>query len=135
MRITLYVNYRYRVLLTWQLDNQRVDYRDRWDDWNWMSSAIQQCQNTGYGTVPDIKLLYCGFRKLVEFLNTNLSPPDNSSILLNSSNPSVQAFSRLNQCVKSKVNANGDLLSLKLLQTLSHDLRLIGNPLAMFHKS
>ncbi|XP_015111688.1 uncharacterized protein LOC107037579 [Diachasma alloeum] len=129
------LDWSYRVLLTWQLDNQRVDYRDNWDNWDWMSSAIQECQNSGYATVPDVKLLYCGFGKLVEFLSKNVSSPlQSSSTLLNPSHPSVQAFSRLNQCVRSKVTGDGYLLSLKLLETLSQELRLIGNPLTMFHR-
>ncbi|XP_011307777.1 insulin-like growth factor-binding protein complex acid labile subunit [Fopius arisanus] len=128
------LDWSYRVLLTWQLDNQRIDYRGMWDDWGWMSSAIQECQNNGYATVPDVKLLYCSFKRLVGFLNKNLSSGVQSPSLLNRDNLSVQAFTNLNQCVKSKVKVDGDLLSLKLLETLLPELRLIENPTAIFHR-
>ncbi|XP_063991860.1 uncharacterized protein LOC135170198 [Diachasmimorpha longicaudata] len=130
------LDWSYRILLTWQLDNQRVDYKDKWNDWDWLSSAIQECQNSGYPPVPDTKLLYCGFEKLLEFLGKNWpSSLNSSSIWLNPGHPPFQACSRLKQCLRSMTTVDGSSLSLKLLSTLSQELRRTENPLYTFQGS
>ena len=51
----------------WQLDNQRVDYRDDWgEEWQWVSNFIRECQDNSKGlVVPNTAILDCVLLKLI----------------------------------------------------------------------
>ncbi|KAK2582613.1 hypothetical protein KPH14_004900 [Odynerus spinipes] len=57
----------YRALLTWQMENQNVDYSSEWDDWNWMSNVIKDCTESGEGEIPSDTVIDCAVRKLLDF--------------------------------------------------------------------
>ncbi|XP_043686092.1 leucine-rich repeat and transmembrane domain-containing protein 2-like [Vespula pensylvanica] len=60
-------NWGYRALLTWQMENQNVDYSSEWDDWNWMSNVIKDCTESGEGEIPSDSVIDCAVRKLLDF--------------------------------------------------------------------
>lgn len=73
----------YRVRLTWQLDNQRVNYEDDWEEWGWMSSAVRECEENGNGAVPNEAILDCVIGKLLSMEVGNkhsISSPETQKI-------------------------------------------------------
>ncbi|XP_043499768.1 peroxidasin-like [Polistes fuscatus] len=60
-------NWGYRAMLTWQMENQNVDYSSEWDDWNWMSNVIKDCTESGEGEIPKDSVIDCAVRKLLDF--------------------------------------------------------------------
>lgn len=58
---------RYRARLTWQLETQKVDAPDIWEDWKWMNIVIKDCIESGRGELPSDKVLDCAVEKLLTF--------------------------------------------------------------------
>lgn len=59
--------FRYRASLTWQLENQKVEVSDTWEDWNWMNVVIKDCIASGRGELPKDEVLDCVVQKLLTF--------------------------------------------------------------------
>lgn len=58
---------RYRVHLTWQMENQKVEVSDIWEDWNWMNTVIKKCVESGWAELPSDKVLDYVVDKLLTF--------------------------------------------------------------------
>ncbi|XP_072755150.1 uncharacterized protein [Anoplolepis gracilipes] len=70
----------YRARLTWQLENQKVDASDVWEDWNWMNVVIKDCVESGRGELPSDKVLDCAVEKLLTFTYETFSAQERSSM-------------------------------------------------------
>lgn len=70
---------RYRARLTWQLENQKVEAPDVWEDWNWMNVVIKDCIENGRGELPNDKVLDCAVDKLLAFTYETFSEQERSS--------------------------------------------------------
>ncbi|KAL6265261.1 hypothetical protein P5V15_002041 [Pogonomyrmex californicus] len=92
----------YRARLTWQLENQKVEISDMWEDWNWMNVVIKDCIESGRGELPSDKVLDCAVEKLLEFTYETFSAQERSS----ATGCSEQA-KRLVHCMRPR-NAIGD---------------------------
>ncbi|XP_050456391.1 leucine-rich repeat transmembrane neuronal protein 2-like isoform X2 [Cataglyphis hispanica] len=69
----------YRARLTWQLENQKVEVSDTWEDWNWMNVVIKDCVESGRGELPSDKVLDCVVEKLLIFAYETFSAQERSS--------------------------------------------------------
>lgn len=49
------------------MENQKVEAPDIWEDWNWMSTVIKKCVESGWGELPSDKVLDCVVDKLLTF--------------------------------------------------------------------
>ncbi|KMQ86463.1 platelet glycoprotein v [Lasius niger] len=94
----------YRARLTWQLENQKVDAPDVWEDWNWMNVVIKDCVESGRGELPSDKVLDCAVEKLLTFAYETSSAQERSS----TAGCNEQAR-RLVRCMRPmSTNATGD---------------------------
>lgn len=59
----------YRARLTWQLENQRVQFTEEWESWGWMNVAIKECIETGQGELPKDTVLDCVTGNLLDFVH------------------------------------------------------------------
>ncbi|XP_076641040.1 uncharacterized protein LOC143352440 [Halictus rubicundus] len=57
----------YRAHLIWQLDNQKVKYREEWEDWAWMNTLIKECVESRRGEIPQDTVLDCVVGELLDF--------------------------------------------------------------------
>lgn len=97
-------NWAYRARLTWQLENQKVDAPDVWEDWNWMNVVIKNCVENGRGELPSDKVLDCVVEKLLTFTYGTFSVQERSS----TAGCNEQAR-RLVRCMRpTSTNATGD---------------------------
>lgn len=72
---------RYRARLTWQLENQKVEMSDVWEDWNWMNSMIKDCVESGRGELPSDRVLDCVVEKLLAFTYETFSAQERSNLV------------------------------------------------------
>ncbi|XP_014471560.1 PREDICTED: chaoptin-like [Dinoponera quadriceps] len=72
-------NWAYRARLTWQLENQKVEAPDVWEDWNWMNVVIKDCIESGRGELPSDKVLDCVVDKLLAFTYETFNEQEKSS--------------------------------------------------------
>ncbi|EFN86909.1 Vasorin [Harpegnathos saltator] len=70
----------YRARLTWQLENQKVEASDVWEDWNWMNVVIKDCIESGRGELPSDNVLDCIVEKLLTFTYETFSEQERSSV-------------------------------------------------------
>ncbi|XP_032673694.1 leucine-rich repeat-containing protein 15-like [Odontomachus brunneus] len=73
-------NWAYRARLTWQLENQKVEAPDVWEDWNWMNVVIKDCVENGESELPSDKVLDCAVDKLLAFTYKTLGEQERSGI-------------------------------------------------------
>ncbi|KAG7198108.1 hypothetical protein KM043_005529 [Ampulex compressa] len=66
----------YRVSLTWQLENQKVEYDNDWEDWEWMNVAIKDCIEIDRVEFPSDKILDCLVGKLLNFAYESVPYPE-----------------------------------------------------------
>ncbi|KAG5311333.1 GPV protein, partial [Acromyrmex insinuator] len=94
----------YRARLTWQLENQKVEILDMWEDWNWMNVMIKDCIESGRGELPSDKVLDCVVEKLLVFTYETYSVQERSSMVECSNQTS-----RLVRCMRpSNTTGNTD---------------------------
>lgn len=67
------LNWAYRARLTWQLENQHVEYSDDWEDWAWMNVGIRGCIEKGQGELPSDTILDCLVGNLLDFTYDSLT--------------------------------------------------------------
>ncbi|XP_012220076.1 leucine-rich repeat transmembrane neuronal protein 4-like [Linepithema humile] len=92
----------YRARLTWQLENQKVEASDVWEDWNWMNVAIKDCIESGRGELPSDKVLDCAVEKLLTFTYETFSAQER-----NSATGCNEQAGRLIRCMRP-TNVTGD---------------------------
>ncbi|XP_018311992.1 leucine-rich repeat transmembrane neuronal protein 4 isoform X1 [Mycetomoellerius zeteki] len=92
----------YRARLTWQLENQKVEILDMWEDWNWMNAMIKDCVENGRGELPSDKVLNCVVEKLLVFTHETFSVQERSNVAECSNQTS-----RLVRCMRPS-NATGN---------------------------
>lgn len=92
-----YLNFSFRVHLTWQLIYQKVDFRDDWENWDWFSDVVRQCVETGQGSIPSDQVLNCVTFKLVDFANEKLFHSSNEVLSI----PCNTEVSSLFKCTNS----------------------------------
>ncbi|KYM93932.1 PREDICTED: leucine-rich repeat transmembrane neuronal protein 2-like [Cyphomyrmex costatus] len=85
----------YRARLTWQLENQKVEILDMWEDWNWMNTMIKDCVESGRGELPSDKVLECVVEKLLVFTYETFSVHERSRVAKCSNQTS-----RLVRCIR-----------------------------------
>ncbi|XP_011691712.1 PREDICTED: TLR4 interactor with leucine rich repeats-like [Wasmannia auropunctata] len=68
----------YRARLIWQLENQKVEISDVWEDWNWMNVVIKDCVESGRGELPSDRVLDCVVEKLLAFTYETFSVQERS---------------------------------------------------------
>ncbi|XP_012054030.1 PREDICTED: leucine-rich repeat-containing protein 15-like [Atta cephalotes] len=95
-------NWAYRARLTWQLENQKVEILDMWEDWNWMNVMIKDCVESGRGELPSDKVLDCVVEKLLVFTYKSYNVQERSSMVECSNQTS-----RLIRCMRPS-NATGN---------------------------
>ncbi|XP_033222691.1 uncharacterized protein LOC117176545 [Belonocnema kinseyi] len=66
------MNWEHRILLTRRLDDLSINYKDDWENWNWLSSTIRECQENGFMGLPGDQALNCAIEKLLDFAQENL---------------------------------------------------------------
>ncbi|GAB1861866.1 Platelet glycoprotein V [Camponotus japonicus] len=69
----------YRARLIWQLEIQKVDISDVWEDWNWMNVVIKDCVESGRGELPSDIVLDCAVEMLLTFTYETFSVQEKSS--------------------------------------------------------
>lgn len=61
------LNWGFRAHLMWQLDNQKVRYKEEWENWEWMNTMIKKCAQSGHGEIPKDTVLDCIVGELLDF--------------------------------------------------------------------
>lgn len=97
--------------MTWQLENQKVEMSDVWEDWNWMNVVIKDCIETGRGELPSDEILDCVVEKLLTFTYETFSVQERS----NATDCGEQAR-RLVRCMRpTNVTGNSDYQTIRMI--------------------
>ncbi|XP_034937631.1 peroxidasin homolog [Chelonus insularis] len=97
--------WKYRILLMWNLNNKMVANDEIWDDWEWISHAVRQCKEENHDLLIENNVLYCAFRNILDFLITQMSHTNSTSMI--SSQPVYSEHSakalKMTQCFKNAI--------------------------------
>ncbi|KAL0116682.1 hypothetical protein PUN28_009953 [Cardiocondyla obscurior] len=101
----------YRARLTWQLENQKVEMTDVWEDWNWMNVMIKGCVESGRGELPSDRVLDCVVEKLLVFTYETFSMQERNNPIGCS-----KQTRRLMRCMRpSNVTGNTDYETVRMI--------------------
>ncbi|XP_043279967.1 uncharacterized protein [Venturia canescens] len=102
----------YRILLEWQLDSARVDYRDDWEEWGWMNSIVRECQDSGKATALNDTMLDCVVTK---FLHMEIDHGHFAASSIEQSDKTcLSEGTALVRCSKNNAPAGSDPMRLSL---------------------
>ena len=85
------------MLLTRRFDDLNVNYKDDWDNWNWLSTTIRECQENGLVGLSSDQVLNCAIEKLLDFAHENLKST-------NAYTPCVPEATTLTNCFKGNAS-------------------------------
>lgn len=111
------------MLLTKRFDDLNINYQDDWDNWNWLSKTLRDCQETELQISND-QLMNCGIKKLFMFVEENF----NSTYT-----PCVPEANKLIECSKGNVPENDFDGVRYAVEGLGSIIRSMEFPKAKFH--
>ncbi|XP_043483058.1 uncharacterized protein LOC122511709 [Leptopilina heterotoma] len=120
------LNWEYQTLLTRKFDDLNINYQDDWDNWNWLSKTLRDCQENESKLSMD-QVMNCAIRKLLNFAEENFNF---------SNTPCVPEASKLIECSKGNVPQHQEIDGIRYaVEGLGSILRPMEFPQAQFHTS
>lgn len=112
------------MLLTRRFDDLNINYQDDWENWNWLSKTLRDCQENELGLSND-QVMNCAIKKLLNFAEENF----NSTYT-----PCVPEASKLIKCSKGNIPQHQDIDGIRYaMEGLGSIIRSMEFPQAKFH--
>lgn len=111
-------------MLTRKFDDLNINYQDDWDNWNWLSKTLRDCQENESKLSMD-QVMNCAIRKLLNFAEENFHF---------STTPCVPEASKLIECSKGNIPQHEEIDGIRYaVEGLGSILRPMEFPQAQFH--